>query len=291
MVSGSVISAIRNSLIHETREEVDFSDKISEIYDAVSTQSLLSFIEAVGKSIPKMSGYFIQYIMFKVFIGAPVELYRLPRLFEDLLHRFISPQLTDREKTSQYLLLRPIFFVRYFFYPDSLADQVFYLSVVFVYAVMCPLVSYICFLTCIILTFTLGNQFFFVYPSTSDSGGKYFDKLISYIVICMIIGQILIMMVMAFELRTFEKKLYLTIAMVPLLIFTISFWFYLGERHYLAADFLPLKECSTIDKDYKENNDDFSFLFEKYKHPAMKVKPVLPDNIQDFYSLQETQNM
>jgi len=107
----------------------------------------------------------------------------------------------------------------------------------------------------------------------------------------MIIGQILIMMVMAFELKTFEKKLYLAMAMAPLLIFTISFWFYLGERHYLAADFLPLKECSTIDKDCKENNDDFSFLFEKYKHPAMKVKPVLPDNIQDFYSLRETQNM
>eukprot|EP00588_Corethron_pennatum_P003642 CAMPEP_0194302170 /NCGR_PEP_ID=MMETSP0169-20130528/62196_1 /TAXON_ID=218684 /ORGANISM="Corethron pennatum, Strain L29A3" /LENGTH=73 /DNA_ID=CAMNT_0039052485 /DNA_START=629 /DNA_END=847 /DNA_ORIENTATION=- len=68
-----------------------------------------------------------------------------------------------------------------------------------------------------------------------------------------------------------EEAIMPAIAMVPLLICIISFWFYLGERHYLAADFLPLKECSNIDKGYEENNDDFSFLFEKYKHPAMKA--------------------
>jgi len=100
----------------------------------------------------------------------------------------------------------------------------------------------------------------------------------------MMMGQISILAVMALK-----QAFYHAAAMAPLLIFTHFFFKYLERRHYHAADFLPLKECCKIDE-CNLNNDDFSFLFEKYNHPVMKAKPVQPDNIDEFYSLRESQD-
>jgi len=80
----------------------------------------------------------------------------------------------------------------------------------------------------------------------------------------------------------FMQAYYPVAAMLPLLFFTVLFWLYSEQRHFLVARYLPLKDCREIDMERRE--DDFSFLFGKYKQPAMKAKLAKPINIAEYCS-------
>merc|ERR1711957_361730 len=227
--------------------------------------------------------FFIRFVTIKICLGIPLELFRIVRLLEALLLYVIGPKLTPNERASEYLFLRPVLFPRYFYFPLWLSELVFYLAILFVYSIVAPWMAYQNLLVCWILSFSFRNQFLFVYPP-HDSGGKYFHILVNYINVCMVIAQIALIGIMLLN-----QAYHPVIAMVPLLAFTILFWLYSERRHFLVAKFLPLNDCKEID--IERRDEDCTFLFEKYKQPALKVKPAKPDNITEFRSFRDRWNI
>mmetsp|Transcript_32640 Transcript_32640/g.64700 ORF Transcript_32640/g.64700 Transcript_32640/m.64700 type:complete len:996 (+) Transcript_32640:254-3241(+) len=245
--------------------------------------NLLEIVRILGKTLPNQSTFFMQFVTIKICLGIPLELFRIVRLLEALLLYVIGPKLTPKERASEYLFLRPVLFPRYFYFPLWLSELVFYLAILFVYSIVAPWMAYQNLLVCWILSFSFRNQFLFVYPP-HDSGGKYFHILVNYINVCMVIAQIALIGIMLLN-----QAYHPVIAMVPLLAYTVLFWLYSERRHFLVAKFLPLNDCKEID--IERRDEDCTFLFEKYKQPALKVKSAKPDNITEFRSFRDRWNI
>lgn len=67
--------------------------------------------------------------------------------------------------------------------------------------------------------------------------------------------------------------------MVPLIIVTILFNFYIRQEHIRVTANLPNMECHEMDmKNNRDGPMDFSFVKGEYLQPAMQVKEAFPDN-------------
>ena len=98
--------------------------------------NLLEIVKTLGTAVPDQSTFFMQFVTIKICLGIPLELFRIVRLLEALLLYVIGPRLTPKERASEYLFLRPVLFPRYFYFPLWLSELVFYLAILFVYAIV-----------------------------------------------------------------------------------------------------------------------------------------------------------
>jgi hypothetical protein len=231
-------------------------------------------IDLLAKSLPAQSTYFIQILLVDTSINLTIELLRIVAVAQAGIRSIVGPNLTDEERKTTWMGLRPLADPSEFGHADTMSAIVLYFVVFFVYAVIAPITCIFMFICFLLIGAAYRHQFVYIYPTKPDSGGALFVQFMKLVPSCILIGEITIAGFLGLKKTPAASAL-----MVPLLIITILFVIYLGQQHYLMTRFLSAQQC--MDEDRKNNAGhpmDMSFLKGKYIQPEMRKKKDFPSN-------------
>lgn len=213
----------------------------------------------------------------QTFIGVSVELLRISPLVIAFFRSKIGPNLTYDESSRPFMgFLRPLNDPSEFDHSSVAADNVFFFMVLFVYTAMAPLVNWCLAFCFVLMNISYRYQFVCNYPTKPDSGGRMWLSLIGIVKIATIVAQLTLLGLLALK-----KSVAGVALMIPLLIVNLLFNNYISQQHRRIADFLPSQVCMKVDRKHvRAGREDYSFLVDEYKQPAMKEKEeVYPGNM------------
>lgn len=235
-----------------------------------------SFVDLLANSLPAQGTYFVQILLVATFVGQGLELLRVRPLLFAFIRTRIGPKLTEKERSkSLHEFLRPLSNPAEFEHAEVLANVVLYFMVMFVYAIISPIINYFMAFCFIILGSGYRYQLIHNYPTTPDSGGKMWMGFIGICLTCMVIAQITLVGMLALK-----KATYATPCLVPLILLTLGFNMYLRIKHFYVTNHLPTRDCLRLDREYhveKGHNQDFSFVKTKYRQPALGATDEYPE--------------
>ena len=168
-------------------------------------------VDVLAKSLPAQSTYFIQISFVSVIVQGGMELLRVVPIVMAVLRSFIGPRLTEKERRTTYLGLRPLNDPAEFQHADFTSQavssvsltlslflsfnsntvelQVLYFMVLLVYSVISPITNFVMAFCFLFLGTILRHQFLYVYPKVPDSGGKIWANFIQIFLGCMLVAQ------------------------------------------------------------------------------------------------------
>jgi calcium permeable stress-gated cation channel len=258
----------------------------SELQNIVTNGPLYA-VELLAKALPGQASYFIQIILVQNWLGLATELLRISALVQKALRilagKLLGFGLSEKERNSSFLGLRVFSDPSDYEYGRKLGGEIILIfMVLFVYGSMSPIVCYFTLLIFLLLSMGFRNQFCFVYPIANDSGGTLFICFVRFFITCLIIAEIVLTGVLALKQSPIAVGL-----LVPLIVLTVLFSFYLNKKHYYVTRFLPTEDCINVDKVKKLEGPLLKFLKEAYLQPALKCSSkvdVRPDNYNAIYS-------
>lgn len=214
----------------------------------------------------------MQIMLVDTFIGLSTELLRVIPLSMAVMRRCIGPNLTEKERNTVYMGLRPLADPWEFEHAQVFGEAILYFMVFFVYSTMAPITSFFLAFCYPLLQTGYRNQFFYNHKPFPDSGGKLFSHFIGIALACMLIAQITLVGLLALK-----KAAIATTLMFPLLAITILFNVYIGMRHFYVTEHLPTRDCLQLDRKHFANGGlDFDFLKNKYLQPSLLQREIHP---------------
>lgn len=221
-------------------------------------------VEFLAMQLPPQSSFYIQLVMIGMTFGLGFECLRIFPLIQAGLRQLFGPHLTEKERDRIWMGLRPLSNPHPFFHARVLAQIVLNLMICFVYVVIAPVTSYVLSFCFLAMGSAYRNQFFYIYSTNPDSGGKLWLSFVNISLICMAVARITLGAYLALKKANIAAGL-----MVPLLVFQILFHIYIRQRHFQVAARLPTEDSVQLDA---EGPTDFSFLKDKYVQAALKFK-------------------
>ena len=209
----------------------------------------------------------MQLVLIQTVIGLGSEMLRTTALVQALLRSQIGPRVTKADRYQVFLGLRPLSNPRYFLHAQVLAGTSLRFMVLFTFSVLSPFVGYVLLFAFIAMEIGYRHQFIYVYPPILDSGGQLWMKFITITLVCMIAAEIVLITFMTLSKATAQAY-----AIIPILLTSILFMFYLRQRHFKVANYLSLETCDKIDNLNKFNQrsaEDVDFLNNKFKQPEL----------------------
>ena len=144
--------------------------------------------------------------------------------------------------------------------------------ILLVYSVIAPLVSFFLSGCFILLGALFRHQFTYIYHSFPDSGGAIWVKFIHILTKCLLIAEITI-----FGLLALKKSIFATPLMLPLIIITVIFQYYIGQEHWHTAARLPSQNCLRCDlRNERKSLDDIA---SQYLQPELRDEHILPEGV------------
>lgn len=222
-------------------------------------------ITLLARSLPAQSTYFMQIILVDVFVGLSAELLRVIPLSMAAARRCIGPNLTAKERNSAFLFLQPLSDPWEFQGAEILGEAVLFFVVLFVYATIAPIMCFFQLFCWLLMGSCYRHQFFYNYGPNPDSGGRIWSSFIRVCLLCMLIAQLTLVGLLALKKCPIQSLM-----MLPLIIMTVLFNFYIGLKHFYVTDHLPTRLCLQLDRKNHHNGGlDFSFVKQKYLQPAL----------------------
>jgi len=218
----------------------------------------------LAATLPPQSEFFIQLVLIDAVLVLGLEILRSTALIKAGLRRCIGPRLTEKERDSPYMSCRPLSNPRDFLFAHIYSAETLTFMVLFVFTLLAPIISYI--LAFAFLIMELGNrhQFFYIYPSTPDSGGRIWMEFISVCLCCMPVAEAILLT--ALGLGQAHVAVYV---FIPLLVASVLFVLYVRFRYFPIFVHLPSEDCAEADARSRSIFRDFSFVLKKYRQPAL----------------------
>lgn len=162
-------------------------DCIKDIYyDPASAFYLL------GNSLPKMGGFFTNYMIVKAFAGLGMEIIRLPAMFSAFLKYLLTPNVTprDRKMTPLFGGIRAMDNPGWFPYAKVYAQDILQVVVCATYACIAPLTlaAGLCYFAG--ASFIYKHQMLYVYEPSFETGGKWWPKMARCFVVALLFAQV-----------------------------------------------------------------------------------------------------
>jgi calcium permeable stress-gated cation channel len=277
-ISGAVVSSklftkLSIFMIIQTFFVTALSGSIMDELSAMLKDSSL-IIDLLAQSLPRQSTFFIQILVVDTCISMGVELLRVVPLVMALIRRFVGPRLTQKERKTTWMGIRPLNDPSTFSHAEVLASTVLYYTVFFVYATLAPITTWFMLLCFSFMTVGYRHQFVYIYPTFPDSGGKLWVAFFKLLPSLMIMAQVTLVGVLALS-----KSAVASAMMIPLLIITILFTVYINQQHFAMTEHLPAKDALMADLRYTaEREMDYDFLKDKYIQPELREREVWPEN-------------
>ncbi|KAL7560546.1 hypothetical protein ACA910_001418 [Epithemia clementina (nom. ined.)] len=201
-----------------------------------------SAFEMLGNSLPRMSSFFITFVIMKAFLGLGMEMVRIVAIGQGIVKFMMFPNATLRMKRQVVLGLRPMDDPGWFPFHKVLAQDMLVVVVSVVFAVVAPLVLFPCALFCLLSRITWTHQHLYVYESVFESGGQFWPKIFRRFVFGLIIAQMTI--TGQFILKEARHEAYATMA---LMFMTYFFLRSTRARYDPTSSTLPLEVATVMD--------------------------------------------
>jgi Uncharacterized integral membrane protein len=156
-------------------------------------------------------------------------------------------------------------------YPMLYSEMALYFMVNLIYSCIAPVMSYFMLMTFTVLSLVYRHQLIYIYTSKSDKGGKLWPCMINLLLVSIIISEVTLIGIMSIKKGAVAAAL-----MIPLVIATILFVFYIKQEHFRVTEFVPSTICK--EEDIKNHGSlDISFLHGCYLQPSLQVKFEYPE--------------
>ncbi|GKY91769.1 hypothetical protein MPSEU_000148600 [Mayamaea pseudoterrestris] len=255
-----------------TKGAVSVASQIAGQVQEILANPLL-LVDLLATELARNSSYFIQIIFVSTVMSSGLELTRLVPLIFAAVRRFCGPRVTPRERKRPFIgLFFPLRHISAFPQADFMSSVVLLYMVLFVYAAIAPLVSFIAAFCFLWLQVAFTNQNIFIYAPTPDSGGKLWPKAIKILLSCMLIAEIITLGILGLRQSIIAVPL-----MVPLIVVSALFYGYVNQQHFKVAEHLTADACMEAEMKHIGNCDIYSIAEDEYTQPALKRKVVLPE--------------
>ena len=228
-------------------------------------------VELLAQSLPSQSTFFIQLLLVDTCLGMGIELLRVSAIGMAWIRSLVGPNLTEKEKNSTWMGLRPLADPTEFEQDFYWSMTVLYFMVYFVYATIAPLTTFFMGICFIFRSAGYRHQFIYVYKIGPDSGGKLWVSMIKIVIVCMIIAEVTIVGLLALKKSAVASAL-----MIPLFIITLLFNSYICQQHYRMTENLPVSECLV---DSMQDKEEGSIIEYKYTQLELQERELLPNNL------------
>eukprot|EP00549_Striatella_unipunctata_P010714 CAMPEP_0118686614 /NCGR_PEP_ID=MMETSP0800-20121206/7914_1 /TAXON_ID=210618 ORGANISM="Striatella unipunctata, Strain CCMP2910" /NCGR_SAMPLE_ID=MMETSP0800 /ASSEMBLY_ACC=CAM_ASM_000638 /LENGTH=765 /DNA_ID=CAMNT_0006583685 /DNA_START=169 /DNA_END=2466 /DNA_ORIENTATION=- len=233
-----------------------------------------AIIDLLANSLPNQSAYFMQFLMVKTFLGMGIELLRISSVVMAFIRSKVGPNLTEKERNTTWLGLRPLADPLDFRHAEMLAEMILYFMVTFVYSVMAPMTAFVLFMNFLILSFSYRHQIIYIYPIHPDSGGGMMIRFFGFMTAAMLIAQITLVGVFALKKAAIATPLF-----IPLIVTTVLFNRYIGQQHFYVTQYLPSKEAMAKDLSNQSNRDQLEGFRTAFVQPSLQEKILQPENL------------
>ena len=166
------------------------------------------------------------------------------------IRQTFGPMLTEKERARRWMGLRPLSDPRPFFHARVFAKMVLNLMICFVYIVIAPITCYVLAFYFLAMGSACRNQFFYIYSTNPDSGGKLWLSFVNIALICMAVAQVTLGAYLTLKKANVAAGL-----MIPLLVFQILFHIFIRQRHFQVAARLPTEVSLQLDAEGAMDTD------------------------------------
>lgn len=222
-------------------------------------------MDILGNKLPAQSAYFMQLMLVHYFVGLGLELARAVPCAIAAVRRAAGPGLTPKERDAPWLGLSPLSVPGQLALPALLSDAALMFVILLTYAVLSPV-------TCFVMAFCFGasavayrSQCAFVYDPRGDGGGLLWPPAMRAVLACAVIGELIVLAVLALKEGKGQAPL-----VVPLPVATVLLYRYLEQRHYRAAEHLPLADCVRADRAHQADGGGAPVARGAYVQPALR---------------------
>lgn len=247
-------------------------DCVKDIYsDPASTFSLL------GSSLPKMGGFFMNYMLVKAFTGLGIELIRLPAMCVWGLKQLFTSNVTPRDRRAIpfFGALRNIDVPGWFPSAKIYAQDMLLFVVSATYSCIAPLtlVAGLCYFAG--AAFVYKHQLLFVYVPICETGGKWWPKMARCFVVALLFAQCTMVGMMI--LKEAFAQVYFLVVIIGV---TSSYYWYVESLYGPLANQLPLDMAASMDHEQGvlEADGELDLLgADDYAQPSLRAEIVKPD--------------
>jgi len=180
------------------------------------------------------------------------------------LRKFLGPRLTDEEKNSVWIGIRPLTNPRYFLFAIVLAKMTLFFMILLTYAILAPFTCFFSAFCFIVTEIVYRHQMVYINP-VLDSGGQLWFQFMGILLGCVVIAEGILMTYFGSS-----KANNAFIMMIPLVSITAIFIVYLLRRHFLVAGRLSSENCVRYDVRNNLSESRAKELFgDKYVQPEL----------------------
>lgn len=234
-------------------------------------------VNLLATSIPTQVKSFIQFVLVQMFLGCSIEILRVIRVAMAFARSRLGPNLTEKERSKAFMFLQPITVPDEMEYPMLYSEMALYFMVNLIYSCIAPVMSYFMLITFMILSLVYRHQLVYIYTSKSDKGGKLWPCMINLLLVSILISEVTLIGIMSIKKGAVAAAL-----LIPLLIVTILFVFYIKQEHFRVTEFVPSTICK--EEDIKNHGTlDISFLQNAYLQPSLQLKYEYPETDLTMY--------
>ena len=245
-------------------------DCVKQIYNEPS----LAF-SLLGSSLPRMGGFFTNYILVKAFTGLGIELIRLPAMVIGLLKKNLTYHTTPRDKRSTplYGALRSMSTPGWFPSAKIYAQDMLLFVVCATYSCIAPLIlmAGLCYFVGAVYVYK--HQLLYVYIPICETGGKWWPKMARCFVVSLLFAQATMVGMML--LKEAYAQVYFLVLIVGL---TSSYMWYVASLYGPLADQLPLDMAISMDHDLTEDEVESNLHgADDYLQPSLRAQRINPE--------------
>ena len=203
------------------------------------------------------------------FLSFTLELVRLVPIATAFAHRIIAPQLTERERNSVWMGIRPLVQCYPFNYyqPAFLSQSILIFVLIVVYAPVAPLLTIFGMAFFLIGDTVYRRAVIFVYDPATHTAGDFWHNIFHSTIIALVLGQLSLVGILGI------KKSGAVIFLFFLPIFTLYFNKYICSIYPRIAKNLTLEEACAIDR----AREGSMFLNSSYLQPVLQQQPLAPE--------------
>lgn len=234
-------------------------------------------VDLLANSLPDQSSYFIQISLAMTFVLQSIEMLRLYPLSVAFLRRCFGPRLTARERKRNWGLLYSLEHPPDFWHAETFAQLILFYMVFFVYNAVAPVTSFFLLVCFFVSESGYRYQFIHNYPRAFDTGGRLWKYFIVFLLASMVIAQLTLVGFLSLKQSQFAGP-----GMIPLLVLTALFIFFISSKHSVIAENLPTRNCILRDCENNAEGDmDMAFVKDVYLQPSLQkraIHPVIDDD-------------
>ena len=231
-----------------------------------------NIIVFLANALPAQSNYFLQILVVALVVTMGLEMLRVTPLALALARKFVGPNLTEKERRKRWKFFSPLEDPYRFEHANVSGSVVLYFMVFFVYSCLAPVSNFFLLVMFFLMESGYRYQLYNNYPPTPDSGGQHWIGFFHILLACMVVAELTLL-----GFLLLKQSFYAVPFLVPLLVFSCLFIYYLKNYQLYVAQHLPTSTCIKVDKERLLN--DFSFAKGVYLQPC--IKEAQSDDIVD----------